>query len=88
MVPGWVDERWKTHSTAAVYCERYTVPAVIDALDGRPCYLILADWTGVPHLPVLALPPRVVIAAVQYKSEINWDDTAVYSQAWLEGARL
>jgi hypothetical protein len=87
MIPGWVDERWATHSTAAVYCSRVNVPEVIEELAGRPCYLVVADWTGVPHLPVLDLPPRVEIAAVQYASHI-YDDLAVYSRGWLEGVRL
>lgn len=88
MVPGWVDERWKTHSTAAVYCSRSIVPTIVEMLDGRPCYLIVADWTGVAHFPMLALPPRVEIAAVQYMSRHLWDDVAVYSRGWLEGAKL
>lgn len=88
MVPAWVDKRWATHSTAAVYCARTTVPSVITALAGRPCYLIVADWTGVPHLPVLDLPHNVVIAAVQYASLSGWDEIAVYSQEWLEGKHL
>lgn len=87
-VPGWVDERWATHSTAAVYCSRDAVPSVVAELDGRPCYLIVADWTGVPHMPALELPPRVVVAAVQYLSRAGWDEVAVYSRGWLEGARL
>lgn len=87
-VPDWVAERWRTHSTAAVYCSRSVVPSVVRALDGLPCYLIVADWTGVPHMPVLELPPRVVVAAVQYANLPGWDEVAVYSRGWLEGARL
>ena len=34
-VAAWVDERWRTHSTAAVYCSRSTVPSVITELRGR-----------------------------------------------------
>lgn len=87
-VPGWVDERWRTHSTAAVYCSRSVVPAVVSVLNGRPCYLIVADWTNAPHFPAIELPPRVVIAAVQYASYADWDEVAVYSRGWLEGVRL
>lgn len=87
-VPEWVEKRWAFHSTAAVYCSRSTVPAVISVLDGRPCYLIVADWTNAPHLPAMELAPRVVIAAVQYASYTNYDEVAVYSRGWLEGVRL
>lgn len=88
MVPGWVDERWKTHSTAAVYVERTGVQGVVAALAGRPCYLIVADWTGVPHMPELELPHNVIVAGVQYSSDMCWDEIAIYSQGWIDGARL
>jgi hypothetical protein len=52
--PGWVAERWATHSTAAIYCSRNVVPDVVGHLGAMPCYLIVADWTGIPHIPVLS----------------------------------
>ena len=87
-VPAWVDERWKHHSTAAVYCSRSVVPDVVSALDGRPSYLIVADWTGQPHIPQLTLPPHVILAGVQYANLPDFDLTAIYSRAWLEGAKI
>lgn len=87
-VKGWTRERWASHSTAATYCSRSIVPSVVQALDGQPSYLIVADWTGVPHLPALTLPANVVIAAVQYANRQWWDEIAVYNRGWLEGKRL
>lgn len=88
MVASWVRQRWAAHSTAAVYCSRSIVPSVVDALGGQPAYLIVADWTNVPHVPALTLPSNVVIAAVQYATTEWWDEIAVYSRDWLEGVRL
>ena len=86
--PAWVDERWETHSTAAVYCSLSNVPAVTGELGARPCYLIVADWTGVPHIPDLKLPPRIVLAGVQFATNNFYDSVAIYSRPWLEGARI
>jgi hypothetical protein len=89
-VPAWIEERWKTHSTAGVYCSRSKVPAIVSVLDGLPSYLIVADWlpSMQPHIPALALPRNIVLAGVQYASYTDYDLTAIYSRAWLEGVRI
>jgi hypothetical protein len=86
--PGWVDKRWASHSTAAIYIERSNVPALVTELARRPSYLIVADWTGEPHMPELELPANIVVAGVQYAENLYWDELAIYSQAWIDGARL
>lgn len=87
--PGWVERRVAKHSTAAIYIERSNVRGLVAELAMRPCYLIVADWTGKPHIPAgLDLPPWIVLAATQYANHPNWDDVAVYSREWLEGKRL
>ena len=61
----------------AIYCNRVTVPAVLDATAHLRIRfgLVVADWTGQPH----ELPGAV---AVQYASTPEYDLTAVYDASW------
>ena len=80
----WVPERNRLRNDATVYCNTSTVPAVADALGRNPCWLIVADWTGEPHIPQMSLPANIRLAGVQYATVIDrYDVTAVYSRDWL-----
>ena len=64
------------------------MPELLDHIGAEPCWLIVADWTGEPHLPELDLPPNVQIAGIQYATSPGWDSIAVYSARWLAGKRV
>jgi hypothetical protein len=87
---GWVEERWATHSTAACYLSLDVVPELVRCLGPVPCYLIVAHWTGKPHIPELALPPHIVHAGTQYANlpHLGYDLLAIYSRPWLEGQKI
>jgi hypothetical protein len=85
----WVPQRNNMMGDAGVYCNRSTVPAVVDAIgDRETCWLIVADWTGTPHMPALDLPDNFRVAGVQYQNTPGWDLTAIYSADWLAGRHI
>jgi hypothetical protein len=84
----WVPERNRIDNDAACYTSLDNVPELLAAIGGEPCWLIVADWTGRPHVPGLTLPPNVRLAAVQYATTPSFDLIAVYSGAWLAGHRV
>jgi len=84
----WVPQRNAFEGDAAVYTAKSNVPAVLEACKGERFWLIVADWTGQPHVPALQLPQHVRLAAVQYANGQLWDTTAVYSADWLAGRHI
>jgi hypothetical protein len=57
---------------------------VLAATGNLTFWLWLAEWSGSPFEPLaLGLPARVRLAACQYATTRMWDESAVYSEAWL-----
>ena len=82
----WVPQRNTIDGDATVYVSLDSVSSVIDACEHDPLWLIVADFTGVPHIPALpALPANIKLAAVQYETFPQFDLSAVYSADWLAG---
>jgi hypothetical protein len=72
--------------TATVYCNRVTLPAVLAATAAGQLafWLWLAEWSTTSAAPLaLDLPARVTLAACQHAHLTAWDESAVYSSAWL-----
>lgn len=86
--PGWVKRRNEIVHDAGVYCQLSSVTDVLNHIGNLPCNLIVADWTGKPHIPELRLRPNIRLIGVQYDSTPGYDLTAIYSAAWLEGRRI
>jgi hypothetical protein len=84
----WVPERNAFEGDAACYVDRSNVPELVECLGDNKCWLIVADWTGKPHLPTLKLPSNIVIAGCQYATNVNYDTTAIYSADWLAGRHI
>jgi len=45
-------------------------------------WLIVADWTGHPHIPAVTLPDNVRLAGVQYLNTPHYDESAILSEEW------
>lgn len=80
----WVPERNRLHGDAACYTSLDSVPALLEAIGGENCWLIVASWSGSPDIvPELKLPANVKLAAVQYDNTPGWDLLGVWSPGWL-----
>ena len=86
----WVPQRNDIEPDAGCYVSLDGVPELLDHIGDEPCWLVVADWTGTPHVPHLELPSNVKLAAVQYASlpNLGYDLLAVYSADWLAGRRV
>jgi hypothetical protein len=78
----WARARNELHGDATVYIERSRIPALVDALNGEPCWLWIAWWIGEPRMPAIALPANVHVAAHQYADLDDWDMSAILSSSW------
>jgi hypothetical protein len=90
MAAGWVRERnqYSGVQDATVYISKDNLCELVDAIGhDTPVWVIIADWTGVPHVADVGEIPRFAQAAVQYKSTPAYDEIAVYSSAWLAFGR-
>lgn len=86
----WVPERNRIDEDAGCYVSLDGVPGLLDHIGSELCWLIVADWTGTPHVPHLELPANVKLAGVQYASfpNLGYDAIAVYSADWLAGRHV
>lgn len=88
IVPTWLDQR-AAHGEGGIYCNRATLPAVIEHAAGRKFDLWLATLDGnVYPYQVNALPDNVTLCAVQaFPSsmlKINADLSVVWNQKYWE----
>lgn len=85
----WIRRRNLFRGDATIYCNRGTLDELFAKCDGLEYWLFLADWTGSPHQPGLALPRGVRLAAVQYETIPGaYDATAVYADDWHRKGRI
>jgi hypothetical protein len=79
----WARERNNLHHDATIYASLGSIRSLVQALDGEPCWLWMAWWSGKPEVPLMDwLPKNVQIAAVQYENLPGWDLSAIVSREW------
>lgn len=82
-LPGWLDERRGTPFLTA-YCNRNTLPAVVQAVGSRPCWHWVATLDGTCHIdgyPALGGPALVQILGEQQLG-IHADLSIVLHDGW------
>lgn len=86
----WVHERNRIgNGDATVYISKANMPQLVEAIGHQtPCYVIVADWTGRPHMPDLGLIPRFATVACQYQNTPGYDLSCVLNLQWLMLGRI
>lgn len=78
----WIPQRNAFRDDAAIYCSRFNLDQLFSMLTGLSYWLIVADWTGTPHVVDMPLPPGVRYLGTQYSSVLPYDVTAIYADDW------
>src|SRR5487761_26960 len=79
----WVKERNDYRHDATLYCQRSNLDELFSRVTEDPFWLIVADWTGSPHIVEMPLPKNVHMAGTQFVSVANcWDATCIAAQGW------
>jgi hypothetical protein len=84
----WIPQRNTFRGDATVYCGKDSCEALFAATSHLPgpYWLIVADWTGKPHIPVLTLPPNVRLAGCQYLNTAEYDESVITDDRWHRAA--
>jgi hypothetical protein len=83
-VPGWLGER-NPVGRGIIYCNRVTLPAVMERAGDQPFDLWLATLDGtVPEVMV----PRGNLLAVQISDQGNWDESVVVDKGFWDARSL
>lgn len=79
----WVPARNAYRHDATIYCERSNLDELFSIVTEDPFWLIIADWTGQPHIVDMPLPKNVHMAGTQFVSIPNcWDATCIAAEGW------
>ena len=78
----WITERNRFRGDATIYTSLSSLGALLGTCDHLPFWLIVADWTGHPHVPDLTLPANVRLAGVQYASYETYDESCIVADDW------
>lgn len=86
----WVQARNLFRGDAAVYCSPDSLTTVINALQGEPCRIWLAEPTGnhepPRQPPPLGLPPNLILLGIQYATSPHsggdYDISVLYDDTW------
>lgn len=72
---GWVPERNAYRHDATIYCDRANLDELFSVVTD-PFWLLVADWTGSPHILDIPLPKNVRMAGTQYSNLPGWFDVS------------
>lgn len=79
----WIQERNAYRHDATIYISKDNVSELFAKCGGLTYWLLLADWTGVPHMPRIPVPGGVRIAGSQYATiKGEFDASSVYADDW------
>lgn len=79
----WIPQRNEFRSDATVYIQRSNLDELFAETAGLDYWLIVADWTGIPHELEMVLPGGVRMAGTQFATLKNqFDVTAIYADGW------
>lgn len=79
----WIQQRNAFRSDATVYCDHANLDELFSATTGLHYWLLVADWTAVPHELDIPLPRGIRMAGTQFATVPNqFDVSAIYADGW------
>lgn len=82
MARSWIPQRNAFRGDAVIYCGRSNLDELFAAVTGESYWLLVADWTGVPHQVKMPLPAGVKYLGTQYANTAAYDVSAIYADEW------